>query len=73
MRYLSLPFTGRYMAYSVALIAAMVLLPFSFSDPIYWLPFGLAAALVSLGTHDLLQTRHSLYELSNRRAYPLSP
>src|SRR5208337_3520752 len=65
MRYLLLPFTGRYMAYSGALIAVM-LLPLSFNDPVYWLPFGLAAILVSLGTHDLLQTRHSLL-----RNYPI--
>jgi glutamate synthase domain-containing protein 2 len=66
MRYLSLPFTRRYMAYSVALVAALALLPLSLFDPVYWLPFGLAAALVSLGTHDLLQVQHSLL-----RNYPI--
>ena len=66
MRYLLLPFTRRYVTYAGALVAAILLLILSFSDPVYWLPCGLAAMLALLGTHDLLQTRHSLL-----RNYPI--
>ena len=66
MRYLLLPFTRRYVTYAGALVAAILLLVLSFSDPVYWFPFGLAAMLALLGTHDLLQTRHSLL-----RNYPI--
>ncbi|WP_281806337.1 FMN-binding glutamate synthase family protein [Methylocystis echinoides] len=66
MRYLLLPFTARYMAYAGAIIAAIALLPLSLTDPVYWLPFGSAVILASLGTRDLLQTRHSLL-----RNYPI--
>jgi hypothetical protein len=66
MRYLLLPFTRRYVTYSGALVAMILLLLLSFSDPIYWFPSGLAAMLALLGTHDLLQTRHSLL-----RNYPI--
>jgi glutamate synthase domain-containing protein 2 len=66
MRYLLLPFTRRYTTYTGALVAAILLLPLSFKDAAYWLPFSLAATLALLGTHDLLQTRHSLL-----RNYPI--
>ncbi len=66
MRYLLLPFTRRYVTYAGALVATILLLVLSFSDPIYWFPCGLAAMLALLGTHDLLQTRHSLL-----RNYPI--
>jgi hypothetical protein len=66
LRYLLLPFTRRYVIFAGALVAAIVLLPLSFHDPVYWVPFGLTAALALLGTHDLLQTRHSLL-----RNYPI--
>ena len=66
MRYLLLPFTGRYAAYAGAIVTSILLLPLSFNDPVYWIPFGLAAMLTLLGTHDLLQTRHSLL-----RNYPI--
>lgn len=62
-RYPSLPFTGRSMAYSVAPLA---LLPLFLSGPLYCLPFGVAAALLSRGAHDLPQTRRSLL-----RHYPI--
>ena len=66
MRYLLLPFTRRYATYAGALVAAILLLPLSFNDPVYWFPFSLAVMLALLGTHDLLQTRHSLL-----RNYPI--
>ena len=66
MRYLLLPFTRRYVTYSGALVATILLLLLSFSDPVFWFPSGLAAMLALLGTHDLLQTRHSLL-----RNYPI--
>ena len=66
MRYLLLPFTRRYVTYAGALVATILLLVLSFSDPLYWFPCGLAAMLALLGTHDLLQTRHSLL-----RNYPI--
>ena len=66
MRYLLLPLTRRYVTFASALVATILLLPLSFSDPLYWFPFGLASMLAALGTHDLLQTRHSLL-----RNYPI--
>lgn len=66
MRYLLLPFTRRYITYAAALTAAILLLPLSLHNPVYWLSFTLAAILALLGTHDLLQTRHSLL-----RNYPI--
>jgi glutamate synthase domain-containing protein 2 len=60
------PFAGRYLAYAGALVAAALLLRLSLTDAVYWLPFGAAAGLALLGTHDLLQTRHSLL-----RNYPI--
>ena len=66
MRHLLLPFSGRYITYAGVLVAAVLLLPVSFNNPVFWLPFGLAAILASLGTHDLLQTQHSLL-----RNYPV--
>jgi hypothetical protein len=66
MRYLLLPFTPRYVTFAGALVAAIVLLRLSVNDAACWLPFGLAATQASLGTHDLLQTRHSL-----QRNYPI--
>jgi hypothetical protein len=35
MRYLLLPFTRRYATYAGALVAAILLLPLSFNDPVY--------------------------------------
>jgi glutamate synthase domain-containing protein 2 len=66
MRYLLLPFTRRYVTFAGAIAAAILLLPLSFNDTVYWFPFGLAAMLAFLGTHDLLQTQHSLL-----RNYPI--
>jgi glutamate synthase domain-containing protein 2 len=66
MRYLLLPFTRRYATYAGALVAAILLLPLSLHNPVYWLAFSLAAILALVGTHDLLQTRHSLL-----RNYPI--
>ena len=66
MRYLLLPFTPRYVTYAGAIVATILLLILSFSDPVYWFPCGLAAMLALLGTYDLLQTRHSLL-----RNYPI--
>ena len=40
MRYLLLPFTRRYVTYAGALVAAIVLLVLSFSNPVYWFPCG---------------------------------
>jgi len=66
MRYQLLPLTRRYVTFASALVATILLLPLSFSDPLYWFPFGLASMLAALGTHDLLQTRHCLL-----RNYPI--
>jgi len=66
MHYLLLPFTRRYGAYAGVLVVTMLLLILSFKDAVYWFPFSLAAILVLLGTHDLLQKRHSLL-----RNYPI--
>lgn len=66
MRYVLLPFTRRYVAFTAALLVVLLLLPASFDNPVYWAPFSFAAMLVLLGTHDVLQTRHSLL-----RNYPI--
>ena len=66
MRYLLLPFARRYVTFAGALVAAILLLVLSFRNPVYWFPCGLAAMLALLGTHDLLQTQHSLL-----RNYPI--
>jgi len=66
MRYLLLPFTRRFVTYAGALVATILLLPHSFSDPVHWFLFGLAAMFALLGSYDLLQTRHSLL-----RNYPI--
>jgi glutamate synthase domain-containing protein 2 len=70
MRALLLPLTARYIAYTIVLVAALVLL---FADldgysSIYVIiPLLLFGALALLGTLDLVQTRHSVL-----RNYPLT-
>jgi glutamate synthase domain-containing protein 2 len=57
----------RYLPFSAAVASSAILLGLSWWDPLFLLPFLGAAAIVLLGTHDLLQTRHSVL-----RNYPLS-
>ena len=57
----------RYLPYTACIVASVVLLAASALHPGFLLPFAVAAALAALGTHDLLQTRHSVL-----RNYPIS-
>ncbi len=66
MRYVLLPFTGRYIAFTGAVVLAILSLVISFTNPIYLIPFGVSAVLALVGARDLLQTRHSIL-----RNYPI--
>ncbi len=67
MQFLLLPFKWRYAALilAAALMIASLLLAGRWA--VFWSPFAIGAALVMLGVHDLLQTRHSVL-----RSYPIA-
>ena len=62
-----LPLTRRYITYTAAVAAAIVLLGLSATDLVFVPFFIVALALAALGTWDLLQTRHSIL-----RSYPIA-
>jgi glutamate synthase domain-containing protein 2 len=63
----ALPFTRRYVIYSLVLLATSVLLVLTVTaTPDFAPAFFIALALSILGTHDLFQTRHSIL-----RNYPI--
>jgi glutamate synthase domain-containing protein 2 len=57
----------RFVVYNLSLVATVVFLALSFHAQVFLLPAAIAAALAALGTHDLLQRRHSIL-----RNYPLA-
>lgn len=68
-RLLSLPFsalTGRYSIFLLVVLLVPASLFLALSKDWGWLLFAVVAALVALGVHDLLQTRHAIL-----RNYPL--
>jgi glutamate synthase domain-containing protein 2 len=68
MRMLILPFSRRYITFTVAITAALVFFLLASSAwRLFWLPFGFAAALAALGVHDLAQSRHSIL-----RSFPIA-
>ena len=70
MQRLLLPFSKRYLALTLVILAAPLLLGLWITFPTFWLwillPFLLAAVLSALGLYDLLQTRHAIL-----RNYPI--
>ncbi|TXL73533.1 FMN-binding glutamate synthase family protein [Vineibacter terrae] len=67
MNAISLAFTPRYVVLTLCVLVAVVCLVLSFVYSGFLIPFVIAAALVGLGAHDLLQTRHSIL-----RNYPIA-
>jgi glutamate synthase domain-containing protein 2 len=67
MTALTLVLQRRYWTMAAAVIATVLFLALSGTWAGFLVPFALAAALVVLGLHDLLQTRHSVL-----RNYPIS-
>jgi len=70
MRPLLLPLTARFVAYTLVLLATLVLvLAFLFTSPPLYLaiPLAASAGLAALGTFDLVQKRHAIL-----RNYPLT-
>src|SRR5260370_30194985 len=71
MRTLCLPFTPRFIVYTLCiLLTAALLLPTLAYPPAFDIaigPLAVFASLTVLGTHDLIQTRHAVL-----RNYPIS-
>ena len=67
MRLVRAALTPRYLAYSLSLLATAVFLALAAQSAIFLVPLAIAAALAVLGTHDVLQTRHSIL-----RNYPIA-
>ena len=67
MSLLLLAFSRRYVTYTVSLIATVVLLPLAIVQPVLLPLFGIALVLALVGTHDILQVRHSIL-----RSYPIA-
>jgi glutamate synthase domain-containing protein 2 len=64
---IGLAFTPRYVVFTLSVLAAIACLALSFAYSGFVVPFVIAAALVGLGVHDLLQKRHSIL-----RNYPIA-
>jgi glutamate synthase domain-containing protein 2 len=64
---IAVAFTPRYAVFTLAVLTAIVSLLLSFLWPWLLTPFVIAAALVGLGIHDLLQKSHSIL-----RNYPIA-
>lgn len=62
-----LPFRRRYAALTIAAGAAVLFFLLAQLASVFWLLFAPCAALVLLGIHDLIQTRHSVL-----RSYPIA-
>jgi glutamate synthase domain-containing protein 2 len=71
MRHLLLPFSPRYILFTIALGVTLALAMLMLFHPAWReelaLPFLLFAAVVALGVHDLLQARHAVL-----RNYPIA-
>ena len=75
MRYLLLPFTPRYILFTIAILATFALAAIGLRHPnalpVLALPLAVLGALVLLGICDLMQTRRDPTQLSDRGAHPL--
>ncbi|MGE0627947.1 MAG: FMN-binding glutamate synthase family protein [Hyphomicrobiaceae bacterium] len=72
MHWLILPFRTRYIAFTVSCLATLALAWFTYRNwphlsAILSVPLAIAASLALLGTHDILQKRHSIL-----RNYPIA-
>jgi glutamate synthase domain-containing protein 2 len=71
MRYLLLPFTPRYILFTIAILATIALAAvarlYPFTLPEIFLPIAFFGAFVLLGICDLIQTRHAIL-----RNYPVA-
>src|SRR5207344_3026644 len=71
MRYLLLPFTPRYILFTIAILATFALAAIGLRHPnglpALALPLAVFGALVLLGICDLMQTRHAIL-----RNYPIA-
>ncbi|MCB1433861.1 MAG: FMN-binding glutamate synthase family protein, partial [Alphaproteobacteria bacterium] len=67
---LALPFTPRYVALTLAVLATAVLALLTLLLPSWWavfvVPLAIAGILALVGIHDLVQTRHAVL-----RNYPI--
>src|SRR5215472_10406756 len=63
----ALPFTRRYITFTVAIAATAVAFVLAFLNAIFLLPAAVGALLVALGIRDLLQPNHSIL-----RSYPIA-
>ncbi|MCW5605501.1 MAG: FMN-binding glutamate synthase family protein [Burkholderiales bacterium] len=66
-RILLLPFARRYLTLTVCVLVTAALASSAMLWPVLWIPFAVFLALLLLGLHDLVQTRHSVL-----RNYPLA-
>ena len=57
----------RYLVYVLSLVATVAFLVLSVWSAMFLVPLAIAAALATIGTRDVLQTRHSVL-----RNYPIS-
>ena len=67
MHPLVVPFTRRYITFTVAILATAVSLGLALWHSIFLLPFALGLMLIAIGVRDLLQPHHSIL-----RSYPIA-
>jgi len=67
MHPLILPFTRRYITFTIAILATSLFLALVSVNAIFILPAAVGAALVALGVYDLMQPNHSIL-----RSYPIA-
>jgi glutamate synthase domain-containing protein 2 len=67
MNLVVLPFTLRYITLSTMVAATVALVVLSFANALFLVPLVVVAALLLVGVHDLVQTRHSIL-----RSYPIA-
>ena len=75
MRYLLLPFTPRYILFTIAILRTFALAAIGLRHPgalpALALPLAVFGALVLLGICDLMQTRHAILRNYPIAAHPL--
>ena len=67
MQLLTLAFQRRYITYTLSLGAVALFIALSFFQSAFLIPMAIAVFLAAIGTHDILQTQHSLL-----RNYPIA-
>src|SRR5437879_6593190 len=67
MNLLLLPFAGRYLTLTAAVVATVVFTLLSIGHLAFLIPAAVTAAVSLIGIHDVVQTRHSIL-----RNYPIT-